>query len=408
MEIINSSVELYDEPNAVKKIERILRVCTKSEDKITETSGESIVSGCIEKAHFNICGHYHISIVFTNGLSEERLRGILRLNKYLRQSKDSSKSIVISGNIQAWRDWVSAAHECLTDEDEVFVDTIRSIGKKLQGTYPVFFNPDVFQCGQCWQFAFTDDSDLDIREADDYMTLKWTTDTGITHQAVRSRIFSFMQESSRYCNYSKKGLCVLLPDAFAWAGQLNDTVGNDLDCPNSHKIYDVWEGAMRYAEVAYNRMIELGCNPDEARSVLPKSTKSDIYLTASFAEWDYLISLRDDTHAHAQIQQLMPDTKRILQMKRDEQFVVGTPRSLFSVDVGGLSMSMIKNVLLVTDGINISHNEPRLTGDLKSWKDLIQLSNEGKLAHDGLVATLREIVFKLENNFPETFGPTKR
>ena len=58
------------------------------------------------------------------------------------------------------------------------------------------------------------------------------------------------------------------------------------------KNYEIWEKAMEDAERSYNELIEEGGKPQEARSVLPTSLKTELMVTASEEEWQHIINLR--------------------------------------------------------------------------------------------------------------------
>ena len=115
------------------------------------------------------------------------------------------------------------------------------------------------------------------------ITVKVTCDRGVTHEIVRHRIASYSQESTRYCNYSK------------------DKFGND---ENDRKKYEVWQKAMEAAEQYYFQMLELGAKPEEARSILPNSLKTEIVMTMNLREWRHFIRLRSANAAHPQMRQV--------------------------------------------------------------------------------------------------------
>lgn len=114
------------------------------------------------------------------------------------------------------------------------------------------------------------------------LSVLFHVDRGVTHELVRHRIMSFAQESTRYCNYS------------------GDKFGNEITVvkpsfwPDGDKIseYMDWEQQMRMAEETYFKLLEKGASPQEARSVLPNSTKSDIVLTGNYREWRHFFWLR--------------------------------------------------------------------------------------------------------------------
>lgn len=113
------------------------------------------------------------------------------------------------------------------------------------------------------------------------LSVLFTVDRGVTHELVRHRIMSFAQESTRYCNYSgnKFGneITVIKPCFFE--------EGSD--------VYASWESACKYNERVYMEMVEvLGVPAQQARSVLPTSTKADITLTGNYREWRHFFKLR--------------------------------------------------------------------------------------------------------------------
>lgn len=118
------------------------------------------------------------------------------------------------------------------------------------------------------------------------LSVLFHVDRGVTHELVRHRIMSFAQESTRYCNYSgdKFGneITVILP-CFFDTGM--GTASNSL-------VYDEWKHSCECAERAYFKLLEYGAQPQQARSVLPTSTKSDIVLTGNYREWRHFFWLR--------------------------------------------------------------------------------------------------------------------
>ena len=107
------------------------------------------------------------------------------------------------------------------------------------------------------------------------VTVRMICDRGITHEIVRHRIASYSQESTRYCNYS------------------GDKFGNE-----------AWMRAMENAEKSYFELIELGATPQEARSVLPNSLKTEIVVTMNLRSWRNFFRLRCDSHAHPQMREV--------------------------------------------------------------------------------------------------------
>ena len=131
------------------------------------------------------------------------------------------------------------------------------------------------------------------------VTVRMICDRGITHEIVRHRIASYSQESTRYCNYSgdKFGNEITVIDI---AGGFSYDLNNETDLQK----YEAWMRAMENAEKSYFELIELGATPQEARSVLPNSLKTEIVVTMNLRSWRNFFRLRCDSHAHPQMREV--------------------------------------------------------------------------------------------------------
>lgn len=127
-------------------------------------------------------------------------------------------------------------------------------------------------------------------------------DRGVTHEIVRHRIASYSQESTRYCNYSKENhITFIVPCFFSGilAGTYTDFPGYELTSAEH-----IWFSAMLFAEQAYLSMTNSGCKPEEARSVLPNSLKTEIVITMNLREWRHFFRLRTASSAHPQMREI--------------------------------------------------------------------------------------------------------
>lgn len=131
------------------------------------------------------------------------------------------------------------------------------------------------------------------------VTVRVICDRGVTHEGVRHRIGSYSQESTRYCNYRSRGIQVIEP--FFFVGDKNK--------------YQIWLNAMRACEKAYNALIEAGATPQEARSVLPNSLKTEIVITYNLREWRHFFKLRCSKRAHPQMREITIPLLREFQQK---------------------------------------------------------------------------------------------
>lgn len=142
------------------------------------------------------------------------------------------------------------------------------------------------------------------------VTVRMVCDRGITHEIVRHRLASYSQESTRYCNYSgdKFGNQITVID-------IASGFSYDLSNENDRKKYEVWTEAMAHAEQSYFRMIELGATPQEARSILPNSLKTEIVVTMNLRAWRNFFRLRCDSHAHPQMREIANMALAVFQEK---------------------------------------------------------------------------------------------
>lgn len=127
------------------------------------------------------------------------------------------------------------------------------------------------------------------------LTVRFICDRGVSHELVRHRLASFSQESTRYCNYSGE-VAFIMPCFFKQC--LTDT-------ENVYPAYVLWKDAMLSSEDTYKEMLKQGASPQEARSVLPNSTKTEVVMTANLREWRHILKLRTSKAAHPQMRELM-------------------------------------------------------------------------------------------------------
>ncbi len=116
------------------------------------------------------------------------------------------------------------------------------------------------------------------------VTVKFICDRGVTHELVRHRIASYTQESTRYCNYYKKGIVFIRPP---W----------DFS-PEDIKF-------LERVELQYVNKISEGQTPQQARAFLPNCLKTEIVTTMNIREWRHVLGLRTKPDCHPQMRQIM-------------------------------------------------------------------------------------------------------
>ena len=140
-------------------------------------------------------------------------------------------------------------------------------------------------------------------------SVKFICDRAVSHEIVRHRLASFSQESTRYCNYSNNKfdgeLTFIIPE---WISIEQIELVQHL---NEHTYFKVEEGVNTWyhlvneSQNSYRRLIKIGWKPEQARSVLPNSLKTEIVVTANIREWRTIFKQRTSKAAHPQMRELM-------------------------------------------------------------------------------------------------------
>jgi thymidylate synthase (FAD) len=124
------------------------------------------------------------------------------------------------------------------------------------------------------------------------ITFKIICDRGVTHEIVRHRIASYSQESTRFCNYSQekfgKELTFIKP--CFWKEDSDN--------------FKVWKDTMEKIEQSYFKLLNNDATPQEARSILPNSLKTEIFVTMNLREWRHFLKLRTSKAAHPQMREI--------------------------------------------------------------------------------------------------------
>lgn len=124
------------------------------------------------------------------------------------------------------------------------------------------------------------------------ITFKIICDRGVTHEIVRHRLASYSQMSTRYCDYSGEkfgGELSFIKPCF-WA--------------DDDENFQLWRKTMQQLEKVYLEMRKNGARPEQARSILPNSLATEIFMTANLREWRHFLKLRTSPRAHPQMRQI--------------------------------------------------------------------------------------------------------
>lgn len=186
---------------------------------------------------------------------------------------------------------------------------MKIISPKVEFITPINGNVILKRLEQCGRVCYKSEGKIEEGSAETFLknrikqgheavlehfsfTVKFTCDRGVSHEIVRHRMASYCQESTRYCNYSKDDfnneITVIKPCFFSEGSQ----------------AYLYWESACKVAEIAYFDLLTYGCTPQEARSVLPNSLKTEVVMTANIREWRHFLKLRTAPASHPQMREV--------------------------------------------------------------------------------------------------------
>lgn len=266
MKLIKPSFEIWNQPAGLegvyKQIERVGRVCYKSEDKITEDSAKPFVDRMIKSGHGAMLEHGTVYLKVFNVIENSELIDKYKSNKY-SVVKEGTEVYNCHGDI------LYGSCKCITTNYRVLVEN-----------------------------GWLDDLKY-ICEPTEYherrITVHFVCDRGVSHEFVRHRVMSFAQESTRYCNYSKdkfgNELTFIIP---CWIKDLEEK-SYLAHAEYHHTKEDAskqWYDVCMNSEFVYEDLIRLGWKPQEARAVLPNSLKTELVVTGFTSDWNHFFDLR--------------------------------------------------------------------------------------------------------------------
>jgi thymidylate synthase (FAD) len=283
MKLIESSVQIIKEKDPYKMIELAGRTCYKSEDKITEDSAKEFVDRMIKLGHGAMLEHgtiYLACLVFDGDVdNNNNLTPNHSFYKY--QSNKYSKVKV------AQYAWSGEDVACVTTNLRVLVENNWLDDLKTYRCEPTRYH-------------------------EKRITAKFICDRGVSHEFVRHRVFSFAQESTRYCNYSKdkfnNELTLIKP---SWIEESIDSLNQEFRDTDRDDT-SIFIRALRSAEEEYFTLLNNGWKPQQARQVLPNATKTELVMTGFESDWEGFFKLRCSGAAHPDAKKLADELRELM------------------------------------------------------------------------------------------------
>lgn len=288
MKLIESSVQIIEEKDPYKMIELAGRTCYKSEDKITENSAKEFVDRMIKLGHGAMLEHGTIYLTIDG--EDPNLSKI--------QSNPYTKVNLVPYEVLTEGNYTISYKAHITTNLRVLIEN--NLKELLQ-----------------YQVEPTEHHEKRI-------TAKFICDRGVSHEFVRHRVFSFAQESQRYCNYNKdkfnNELTFIKPtwldiptgDYTYWDGDWCDIDNMKIQLPSDNGVADNFLWCLNNAGMQYRLLINKGLKPQEARGVLPNATKTELVMTGFESDWEHFFELRCSGAAHPDAKKLADELKSLM------------------------------------------------------------------------------------------------
>lgn len=299
MRLIKPSFQIIEQSSGIegvyKQIELVGRTCYKSEDKITEDSSRPFTDRMIKSQHYAMLEQGTVYLKIPYNLIH-RFTHIGLCDKYIRNpySRCNVGYEITEKALNFRSEFGSQVTEFLAVTTNLRVLIENGWEKDLQ-----------YLC---------EPTDYHERR----VTVKFVCDRGVSHEFVRHRVFSFAQESTRYCNYSKdkfgNELTFIIP---CWVDSLalqeikgtvtsSDDFGSLITEYYYHlngkeaPYFKTWEitpernllASLQIAEQLYLELLSQGWKPQEARAVLPNALKTELVMTGFVSDWQHFFDLR--------------------------------------------------------------------------------------------------------------------
>ena len=263
MRLINQSYKICNQTDfsissIYKHIEKCTRVAYKSEDKITEDSSISFVNKLLNMRHLAPMEfgtiHFRIPTTLLKTVCIDLDAEGLWNREWLKYNV-IDPFVYFTTNYRHWLvmiDKINYLKDYFTEEDNEY--------------YPKRY------------------------------TVKLITSRTVSHEIVRHRTMSFIQESQRFVNYSKSKFNNEI--TFIKPCWMDDTLIEK--ALKTHSLIVDLKPEILFVENLLNSeqdyldLLKLGYKPQQARVVLPNSTKTELYMCGFKEAWENFFRLRDN------------------------------------------------------------------------------------------------------------------
>lgn len=296
MKVIDPSFSVFDEffvhGRLLEQIERCGRVCYKSEDRISAESARPFIKGIIKRGHESVLEMAQVVLEIEVDSELTMHKFFERIPRFCQVDKLERKQYLLSGNPRVFRD-LARHHRDLK--------VVKAVLKKLTEFHPVLFEDLVPRFGWVPQDGIVarvlppeEIENLPLEQLIRHRVLlvHLIINRAVSHELVRHRVASYLQESQRYCRYGEArfgGEVVFIRPCFFKEGS---------------DEYRLWLDAMSQAEGIYLKLLKTS-SPQAARTALPNSCKTEIMVHATLEEWMHIMRLRTSRAADPSMREIM-------------------------------------------------------------------------------------------------------
>jgi thymidylate synthase (FAD) len=285
-------LEDLDQQSLAVRIEACGRICYKSEDKITPESAEPFIRNIIKHGHNSVTEMAVLTLRILYDTESFARQFFQLMPKFLQTDKVEKKELLVTGSVRAFRELYKANPS---------VKMVKAITAYLAQCHPLFYEDLLPARGLIKQEGVqvekvelerVDEFPADLRAKHRHVAVLFVVNRAVTHEIVRHRPVSYLQESQRYCRYSQ--------DKFG----SEVTFIKPMFFKEGSEEYRLWEEAMEETERIYLKLLETS-SPQAARTVLPNSCKTELITFANLLEWLHIFNLRTSKGAEPSMREVM-------------------------------------------------------------------------------------------------------
>lgn len=310
MQIISPSYKVItntDFDKLEKFIEQCGRVCYKSEALITEFSYKSFLKRIIKSGHLSVMEMGQVYFKINSKVAWVWPSNFIR--QTLLSNLHKSFEYILSGSLRSFIEscrYVFLQYNPSDIEYQIGVAIISTLKSKYScmDYVDIHYTQVIPECDVIF-LNYRDVLELPLEIFNKHWceTVHFIIDRAMSHELVRHRLCSFLQESQRYCRYDH-GITVIEPDLIDSA------------------MVDIWYASMLQSEASYIKLIDAGVSPQSARSVLPNAIKTELIMQTTLEDWCHIFQLRTSLTAYPPIRRLLNQLKNdILNQPRKPQIV---------------------------------------------------------------------------------------